>query len=46
MLNAVMTRTVAFCTRHAWGVILFAVILAAFGTSVFDLYQRQQSDLS
>ena len=29
MLNAVMTRTVAFCTRHAWGVILFAVILAA-----------------
>ena len=30
MLNAVMTRTVAFCTRHAWGVILFTVILAAF----------------
>jgi len=29
MLNAVMTCTVAFCTRHAWGVILFAVILAA-----------------
>jgi predicted RND superfamily exporter protein len=29
MLNAVITRTVAFCTRHAWGVILLALILAA-----------------
>ena len=29
MLNAAIVRAVAFCTRHAWGVIILALILAA-----------------
>jgi uncharacterized protein len=29
MLNAAIVRTVEFCTRHVWGVIILALILAA-----------------
>jgi uncharacterized protein len=29
MLNAAIVRTVEFCTRHVWGVIILALVLAA-----------------